>query len=273
MNTHFTQVVRPGQGRSQHGFTMIEIAIALGVIGFALVAIIGVLPIGMNAQKNNREDTIINQDSAYFMEAIRGGVQGLDELTNHIDFIAVTNFSFNTSTRQWETNSWTVHSYNPGLADVLHYDYHMTNGFRVMTNLTTIRSRASDTNHYTDVYVYVRALSGSALEQDGNNQLVSFRYLLRPEIRQFSSFPLDTNSPYWDAVSDGDPVERATRQAQAKLLAKNLFDVRLRFNWPVKPNGNYGGGAAGGSQTYRASISARTPSGSEVFNSQTYTNK
>ena len=41
--------------RTQAAFTMVEIAICLAVIGFALVAIIGVLPIGMNVQKDNRE--------------------------------------------------------------------------------------------------------------------------------------------------------------------------------------------------------------------------
>jgi len=37
------------------GFTIIELAICLGIIAFALVAIIGVLPIGINVQKDNRE--------------------------------------------------------------------------------------------------------------------------------------------------------------------------------------------------------------------------
>ena len=68
---------------------MIEIAISLAVIGFALVAIIGILPIGMNVQKENRHETIINQDATIFMEAMRNGDQGADDLTNHaMDFIA-----------------------------------------------------------------------------------------------------------------------------------------------------------------------------------------
>ena len=37
-------------------FTMIEIAICLAIIGIALVAIIGVLPLGMNVQRDNREE-------------------------------------------------------------------------------------------------------------------------------------------------------------------------------------------------------------------------
>ena len=42
---------------------MVEIAICLAIIGIALVAIIGVLPLGINVQKDNREETIINQDA------------------------------------------------------------------------------------------------------------------------------------------------------------------------------------------------------------------
>src|SRR6185503_19757012 len=40
-------------------FTMVEIAISLGVIAIALVAILGVLPTGVRVQRDNREDTIL----------------------------------------------------------------------------------------------------------------------------------------------------------------------------------------------------------------------
>src|ERR1700683_5220600 len=80
------------------GFTMIEIAIAIGVIGFALVAIIGILPAGLDVQKDNREDTLISQDAPYFLDAIRNGAplfaglpnanaHGLDFLTNYVQSI------------------------------------------------------------------------------------------------------------------------------------------------------------------------------------------
>ena len=69
---------------------MIEIAISLAVIGFALVAIIGILPIGMSLQKDNQQETIINQDASVFLSAIRSGAQGLDYLTNYV--IGITNY-------------------------------------------------------------------------------------------------------------------------------------------------------------------------------------
>src|SRR5437867_1633369 len=70
-------------------FTMIEIAISLAVIGFALVAIIGILPTGMNVQKENREDTIIAQDVSVLMDGIRNGAKGLDDLTNAVTQISI----------------------------------------------------------------------------------------------------------------------------------------------------------------------------------------
>ena len=55
---------------------MIEIAIAIAVIGFALVAIIGILPRGLEVQRDNRSETIINQDGTFWLEAIRNGARG-----------------------------------------------------------------------------------------------------------------------------------------------------------------------------------------------------
>src|SRR6266498_397335 len=72
-------------------FTMVEIAISLGVIAIALVAILGVLPTGVRVQRDNREDTILNQEGEFWLEAIRSGSRGLDYLTNYVDLITISN--------------------------------------------------------------------------------------------------------------------------------------------------------------------------------------
>src|SRR5262245_47801452 len=76
--------------RASAGFTMVEIAICIGIIGFALVAIIGVLPTGLKVQRDNREETIVNQDAQVLIEAIRSGAtnSGLDVLAFYFDQIA-----------------------------------------------------------------------------------------------------------------------------------------------------------------------------------------
>jgi|YelNatPaOPRAMG01_1025707.scaffolds.fasta_scaffold02630_4 type II secretory pathway pseudopilin PulG len=78
-----------GQRPGQAGFTMIEIALCLVVIAFAVVAIVGVLPIGLNTQRDNRAQTIVAEDALFWLEAIRTGARGLDELTNYVDEIVV----------------------------------------------------------------------------------------------------------------------------------------------------------------------------------------
>ena len=75
-------------------FTLVEVAIALAVIGFALVAIIGILPAGLNVQKENREETIINQEVSIWMDAIRQGAEGMDYLVDYVDLITVTKAYF-----------------------------------------------------------------------------------------------------------------------------------------------------------------------------------
>src|SRR5438094_1452059 len=66
-------------------FTMVEIALCLGVIAIALVAIIGVLPTGVRVQRDNGEDTIINQEGLFLLESIRSGSLVLDYLSNFFD--------------------------------------------------------------------------------------------------------------------------------------------------------------------------------------------
>ena len=75
----------------------LEIAIALGVIAFALIAIIGILPAGLQVQKDNREETIINQDARLLLEAIKSGgrdvTSDLGVFVVSVDGIIMTNRS------------------------------------------------------------------------------------------------------------------------------------------------------------------------------------
>lgn len=75
--------------RPQAGFTMVEIAISLGVIAFAIIAIIGILPTGLQGQRDNREETIINQDARLLIEAIKSG--GRDQNSDLGSFVIATN--------------------------------------------------------------------------------------------------------------------------------------------------------------------------------------
>jgi hypothetical protein len=149
---------------------MVEIALCLAIIGFALVAIIGVLPTGLEVQRTNREDTIINQEGAFFLEAIRSGSQGLDFLTNYIDELRI--------------NSTTNTPY--------------LNGARIIGLLSTPKNAifipigSSQTQLVYSVTAKVRAISGSAAEKGTNIAArdFAFSYLLRSDITPYTnSFP------------------------------------------------------------------------------------
>src|SRR4051812_22958558 len=142
--------------RANSGFTMIEIAIAVAVIAFALVAIIGVLPAGLQVQKENREDTLLSQDGTYFMEAIRSGALGLDELPYYVSRIDVV--------RDGLTNTYS--SFGSG-AEVI-----------------GLLSTPGTTNIAT-----VRAISGALAEKGRATAEIAFRYQMQVQIVPFQPLP------------------------------------------------------------------------------------
>ena len=77
---------------SPSAFTLIEITMAVAVIAFALVAIAGLLPLGIETQRDNRQNTIVNQDGTYLLEALRGGPRFDNELVSLLDL--TQRFSF-----------------------------------------------------------------------------------------------------------------------------------------------------------------------------------
>jgi type II secretory pathway pseudopilin PulG len=131
--------------RPEAAFTMVEIALCIAIIGFALVAIIGVLPTGLRVQSDNRDDTVIGQDAAIFMEAIRSGGQGanLGLIGQFADRVNVGGTPYGLAVA------------NPGRRVI---------GLLCNTNFPTN-------------YVDMRAISGVLADQ-GTNQITSFRYRL-----------------------------------------------------------------------------------------------
>jgi type II secretory pathway pseudopilin PulG len=184
-------------GRRQRAFTMVEIAICLGIIGFALVAIIGILPTGINVQKENREETIISQDATYFMEAIRNGAQGIDDLEAHVDNMFSISYAANGSVIRTPA-PWTSGS-----------------------NIVGLLSRPRAVIAKTEAGVY--AISGPAVARGAKQADFGFKYLLISEITPVGS-------------SIGLPPDAPLNAFDAAALASqqdHLYEIRLTFRWPL----------------------------------------
>ncbi len=180
--------------RSEAGFTMAEIAIALGVIAFALIAIIGILPAGLQVQRDNREETIINQDARLILEAIKSGGRDITS----------------------DLGSFVVGIDNDGI------DYSAKSPPGIPTK--DLVRLLSDTNVHTIIF---SAISGGVASRRSD---LGFRYQVINHVLS----PIDTNSLPNARLFGG------AGEFTFSGLTNQIYDVRLRFAWPVKPNGTLG---------------------------------
>ena len=262
--------------QARRAFTIIEIALCLGIIGFALVAIIAVLPRGLDVQKRNREETIVAQDADVWMNAIRNGARGFDDLTNYV--ICITNFWSDYDANYTITKSgndyYTLS--NSSVTSPLFSpttDFFLTNGERIVGLLTMPKLLSTGTPTtpafeplpgyafppYQSNYIvaYVRAFSGAAVNNvpQTNTTILADAFIYRMIVENFPYAAVDTNSFCLDCpaalATNGMTTDEQTAWWVGRtnltrtmwMLQTNSHEFRLRFRWPVLPNGqipNYG---------------------------------
>ena len=224
-----TRVTRRPSRDARNAFTMVEIAICLAIIGIALVAIIGVLPIGLRAQRENRERTVINQDATVFMNDIRNGSRGADDLTNYVYAIVNTG-----SAPAGYTNALAgpMGFQTANYPTVSNWRLFLTNGVNIVGLLSTPEYTAANgaplpnfivggiSNH---IVVSVRSISGPAVDKPPQDN---------PTLQQ--------DSFSYHLICGTVPVRLQTNgySAYAVSLQANLHELRLTFLWPQLPNGN-----------------------------------
>jgi type II secretory pathway pseudopilin PulG len=249
-------------------FTMVEIALCLAIIGFALVAIIGALPAGMGVQNDNRQETIINQDAAVWMDAIRNGAQGYDDLTNYVLVITNTVQRYkpagNTFVPNGPPDVFVFTRTNSRVNGTLMFPaYPINTGLRIVGLLSTPKYQPTlgpwTGSDFRSNYVVaiVRSMSGAAVEKNpqANADILesAFSYRLIAE-----------NAPYLPAEVPSDP---ASAQVWTNLML-NSRDLRLTFRWPLLNNGVLGNGR----QTFRMFVGGSTnvADGATFFQSSAY---
>ncbi len=201
---------------------MVEIAIALGVIGFALVAIIGILPSGLEVQRDNRSETIINQDAQFWMEAIRSGTVEADGLLERVEQIELRGL----------TPQFPIYTIGDGNGPTYGS---VSNVIGLLTWAAGGFDRVAEAR--------VSAVSGAASEKEMDQSIrtngVGFSYLLRVSIEPVDA---DTAIVRTNAALPFIAVEKTEEPAVAVPLAlveyfgnegtTSLYEIRLTFLYP-----------------------------------------
>jgi prepilin-type N-terminal cleavage/methylation domain-containing protein len=268
--------------RARSAFTMVEIAICLAIIGIALVGIIGVLPYGLNTERDTREETIINQDVATLLPIITQGMRGADDLTNYV--YAITNY-WTLYNADGTVNGSGVNGYTYGNVAAIASPYpatpyaavQITNGANIVGILSTPEFISTNytssinylafpgvfnTNGYNvysnHIVAYVRSMSGSAAEKPPqNNDIVvgdSFTYRV---VIVNAPVALDTNT-----LSSSS----ALYSPYNKQIWQNQHELRMTYYWPLLPNGNVGNNR----QTFRATVAGQLSATNLIFNQPLY---
>jgi len=228
---------------------MMEVAISLAIIGIALVAIIGVLPIGMNVQQDNRQETVIGQDAGVLMEDIRNGVLGSDELTSYV--YAITNswmeFDPNKNTvLQQGVNGYTfaaASSSPPGIYPFVDTTLvsPLTNGVNIVGLMSTPEFTDTFGNPTANIYTadyfsnhvvaYVYSISGPAYEKPPQDNA----------LMQQGSFGYRVYCVNTTEAVNTNIFYTGVPNYNAQMLSA-VHELRMTFLWPQFPNGNLGSG-------------------------------
>lgn len=224
MNTH------PHLRARESGFTLTEIALCIAVIAIALTAIIGVLPSGLNVQRQNREDTLVAQDAQFLLESIRSGAMAIPDLTNNVDFVLWR--------RRGAENS-EIYFRGPNFGEPLPGTViPLTASWQVTALMTTPRFEVTRDGGLieNEIVAQFRSLSSPFTEKayrsgtglpDQTRLATAFRYLVSTENQGGPTRPPLILAGY-------------TNQAVSNVVASQTFridsglsELRLTFQWPV----------------------------------------
>lgn len=214
---------------TESAFTLTELALCIAVIAIALTAIIGVLPSGLNVQKQNREETLVAQDAQFLIETIRNGSMAIPDLLQHVDFI---------HWRRRGAESQDIYFRGPNFTEALPGTViNLTDPWQVTALLSSPRfevvRRGIVTNDITGQFrafsspFSEKAYRDDAVQPSAGRFQTALRYLVSSE-----SQGTPTRAPV--------VLTQFTNQVVSNIVANQTFrvdqslsDLRLTFQWPV----------------------------------------
>jgi hypothetical protein len=164
----------------------------------------------------------VNNDAAFWTEALRSGSRGIDDLTNYVEEITISN-SKRTDTFK---NTWDVNS-------------QIKTGEQIVGLLSTLKYTNDSGKILTNsVIARVRAINGPAVDKRKPTNEFVFRYQLESEVTPVSPAPV-----YTPGKTDSEKYQfwqdtGANNVPYHLNVAGNLSNIRLTFRWPVFEQGN-----------------------------------
>jgi hypothetical protein len=194
---------------------MVEIAISIAIVAFALVAIIGVLPTGLNVQKDNREDAAINRDGAFLLEAIKQG-------SNAVNFDMLS-------------NNFVYATCRVGTAGVLYTNYNAQSNLSPLHIIGLLSRPSVDAAGFANVSrAQFRAFSGPLSDMASNAQTLAFSFQAEVKIQPVFNYldPAAVAQPPGSA-NYSVPLSNYHRYLASGPDSTNLWDVQLTIQSPA----------------------------------------
>ena len=244
--------------RNQAGYTLMEVALAIGLVAFGLVAVLGVLPAGLNVQKDNREETIIKLDAEYWMSALRGSIPGsplpLDAF-NQIEWIEVDagpKGVFRAEYVKLAKDPWLPH---PPTAKIEHDDFYgalKQSAWRESVTQWMLNPNVTTTLKVTPLNgpLFDRIYGRTVLVADGKSEPIlpggdfAFKYLLEsrvtiipgylPKVTLTFRWPVLEDPTLFDSTKTAADVKTASTSSKTYTITVPLAPVQWgSVQWPM----------------------------------------
>jgi hypothetical protein len=226
--------------RGVAAFTLVEISLCLGIIAFALVAIVGVLPTGFQMSKENNYNALMEREAGFLLRAISTGGAGVDYLTNNFDYIKIKSTGQRNGT---PVTGIVILTNSPGLEVWLAPNVlllgALTNGPVIASALRRRVYNGLGEGRYTNlVTARVRQIVGSPFDGSLRGTDTEFIYQLTSGVLPLDSYSQDSIDYLATGISEQEKQGRSNFWASVASRHRNTSQMLLTLQGRIHQKGN-----------------------------------
>jgi len=233
-------IAERGIARRDSAFTMVEIALCLAVIAFALVAVAGVLPTGFRINKDCNYEGLMAREAQYLLQLVNSGGHDADYLTNKFDYIKIKSM--------WQQNRTpksliVILTNSPGLSNWITPNTLLwgvlTNGQMIAGALQSrMHDGFGDGRFTNNVTARVKQILGSPFQGSRLEKDAAFTYQLRSGVVPLDSYSQDSIDYLAEGLSPEEQLNRSNFWASVKFRHRNYSQVLLTLQGPIYQKGH-----------------------------------